>query len=273
MQEVKGQNWRNAHLLSFELFKNLHEQEEYGWLVDQEYMDKCTKLLTHWIDRIDRIITPLLPLKVIVEEKKVKGEYNYVKKPFKKDRSYAAIVTRWMDANGIDHDSKVVAGPFTRISYRRVSLDSGDETKDYLLKEGWIPAEWNYKKDSKTNRPIKDENGQLIKTSPKLNGDDPFVGVTGGVGRLIAKRVQCRHRRSNIQTWRELVREDGRVAARVTGVATTGRMKHAGVVNVPGGDAFFGKQMRRCFTCKPGYVLVGCDSAGCQNQNACRPCW
>jgi len=64
----------------------------------------------------------------------------------------------------------------------------------------------------------------------------------------------------------KLIRPDGRIAARVSGVATTGRMKHGGIVNVPGGDAFFGKQMRRCFTCKPGYVFVGCDSAGCQNR-------
>jgi DNA polymerase I-like protein with 3'-5' exonuclease and polymerase domains len=83
---------------------------------------------------------------------------------------------------------------------------------------------------------------------------------------MIAKRVQCRHRRSNLEGWKKLIRPDGRIAARVSGVATTGRMKHAGIVNVPGGDAFFGKQMRKVFIAKPGYTLVGCDSAGCQNR-------
>ena len=265
MKEVKGQSWRDAHLLTFELFKNLHKQEQYGWLVDQPYMDKCVDILTHWIERIDNTIVPLLPLKLIVEEQKVKGEYKYVQKPFKKNREYSAQVLNWMALCDMDSSEKSVVGPFSRISYRTVSLDSNDETKDYLLSQGWEPETWNYKKDKK-GRPEKDERGNLIKTSPKLNGDDAFIGVSGKVGRLIAKRVQARHRRSQIEGWKRLIRPDGRLSARVAGVASTGRMKHAGLVNVPGGDAFFGKQMRKCFISKPGYVLVGCDSAGCQNR-------
>lgn len=265
MSEVKGQNWKNAHLLTFELFKNLRKQEQYGWLVDRGYMDKSIRLLNHWIDRIDRTITPLLPLKLIIEETKVKGEYKYVSKPFKRDRSYTQQVIRWMDDCGLSPSEKPVVGPFSRISYRLVNLNSNEETKEYLLSQGWKPDKWNFKKDER-GRPVKDSNGNPVKTSPKLSGDDPFVGINGGVGRLIARRVQCRHRRSQIEGWIALIRPDGRIPARVTGIATTGRMKHAGIVNVPGGDAFFGAQMRRCFTCAPGYVLVGCDSAGCQNR-------
>lgn len=265
LEETAGQNWRSARLLTYELFQNLHKQEEYGWLVDKEYMERCISLLTKWIDRIDRAITPQLPIMTIVDETKAGGEYNYVRKPFKKDRSYTKQVVSWMESCGIDPDSKSVVGPFSRISYRRVSLDSNAETKDYLLASGWIPDEWNYKKDER-GRPAKDENGQLIKTSPKLSGDDSFVGVSGKVGRLIAKRVVARHRRSNIEGWLKLIRPDGRIAARVSGVATTGRMKHAGLVNTPGGDAFFGKQMRRCFICKPGYKIVGTDAASCQDR-------
>lgn len=265
MKEVQGQNWKDAHKLTFKLFENLHKQEEYGWLVDRTYMDKSISLLTHWMDRIDRAITPYLPLKVVVDEAKTKGEYGFVKKPFKKNREYTQQVLKWMDTVGIDPSKRTVVGPFTRVSFRLVSLDSNDETKEFLLREGWQPETWNFKKDKK-GKPVKDDNGQLIYTSPKLHGDDPFIGIEGGVGRLIAKRVQCRHRRSQIEGWIKLIRPDGRISARVAGIATTGRMKHAAIVNVPGGDAFFGKQMRKCFTCKPGFVLVGCDSAGCQNR-------
>lgn len=265
MKETRGYNWREAHLLSFQLFKNLQKQEEYGWLVDRDYMDKSINLLTHWMDKIDSVVHPLLPLKTIIEETKVKGEYKHVSKPFLKSREYSASVVKWMDANDIPTGEKLVVGPFSRISFRPVDLNSNQETKDYLLSEGWEPETWNYKKDA-NGRPLKDDSGSPIKSSPKLSGDDPFVGVNGAVGRLIAKRVQCRHRRSQIEGWIKLIRPDGRIAARVSGVATTGRMKHAAIVNVPGGDAFFGKQMRRCFTCKPGFVLVGCDSAGCQNR-------
>lgn len=265
MKETEGQEWRNAHLLSFELFKNLSRQEKYGWKMDREYMDRCTSLLTHWMDRIDRAIVPLLPLKLVIEETKTKGEYNFVRKPFKKNGEYTAQVLNWMDSCHYPDGEKPVAGPFSRISFRTVSLDSNEETKEFLLREGWVPDAWNHKKDKK-GKYLKDSKGNLIRTSPKLSGDDSFTGISGSVGRLIAKRVQCRHRRSQIETWRKLLRGDGRISARVTGVATTGRMKHAGVVNVPGGDAFFGKQMRKCFIAEEGYVLVGCDSAGCQNR-------
>ena len=43
-------------------------------------------------------------------------------------------------------------------------------------------------------------------------------------------------------------------------------MKHSGIVNVPNVESFFGKQMRRCFISREGMVIVGCDSAGCQNR-------
>ncbi|MGK3946874.1 hypothetical protein ABK046_51980, partial [Streptomyces caeruleatus] len=68
LEEAKGGNWRDAFLLSFELFENLQKQEEYGWLVDQELMQSCIKQLTRWINLIDRVITPYLPLIVEVNE-------------------------------------------------------------------------------------------------------------------------------------------------------------------------------------------------------------
>lgn len=265
MKEIKGQNWRNAHLLTFELFKNLHKQEQYGWLVDEEYIDKSISLLTHWMRKIDAAIVPMLPLKLIIEEQKVKGEYKFVSKPFKKNREYTAQVLNWMDGLDPIHSNQNVVGPFSRISFRIVNLDSNEETKDFLLSEGWQPETWNYKKDKK-GRPEKDEKGNLIKTSPKLHGDDPFLGVSGKVGRLIAKRVQCRHRRSQLEGLKKLIRPDGRIGAAVSGMATTGRMKHKAIVNIPGGESFFGKQMRRGFIAKKGYKIVGTDAASCQDR-------
>lgn len=264
-KEAKGYKWRDAYLLSFQLFEILQRQEEYGWYVDRDYMKRSIKLLTHWIDRIDRVITPYLPKVLVIGEQKVKGEYRFVQKPFKQSGELSAQSLKWLSTTDYPSDSRIIGGRFSRISFRPTDLDSNKETKEFLLKAGWVPDKWNYKKDDK-GRLVKDENGQLVKTSPKLSHDDPFNGVKGSVGRLIARRVQCRHRRSNIKGWIKLIREDGRISGRVSGIATTGRMKHAGIVNVPGGDAFFGKQMRRCFISKPGFVLVGCDSAGCQNR-------
>lgn len=263
--EAKGYKWRDAYLLTFSLFSILQKQEEYGWKVDRKYMDKSISLLTHWMDRIDRVIQPYLPKILVVEESKVKGIYNFVRKPFTKARKLTKQVTNWIDSVGDDSLYTTVSGPFSRISFRTVDLNSNMETKDFLLSVGWIPDKWNYKKGD-NGKPVRDENGELIPTSPKLSHDDPFIGIQGSVGRLIARRVQCRHRRSNIEGWIKLIREDGSISSRVSGIAATGRAKHTGIVNVPNAEAFFGKQMRRCFISREGFTLVGCDSAGCQNR-------
>lgn len=253
MEEAKPYNWMPAHRLTFKLFDILQRQEEYGWLVDQPYMHKCVHQLTHWMDRIDRAIAPHLPLICVPAESKKKGEYNYVRKPFLKSGQPSQSVICWLDDAGIDVERSPIVGPYSRISFRRVDLNSNDETKEWLLHEGWEPEQWN------TN-----DSGE--RTSPKLSHTDSFAGITSGRGRIIARRVQCRHRRSQINGWFDNIRSDGRIGARVSGLADTARAKHAVIVNVPGEEAFFGKQMRKCFICKPGYKIVGTDSAGCQNR-------
>ena len=262
LAEGKGHTWRAAHILNFQLFGILQKQEDYGWLVSKEKIHKSINLLDHWMRRFDRIVEPLLPQVLEVQETKKDGEYNYVRKPFLKSGKHSDIAVRWSRDNNLK--VSLIGGPFTRVKYRMVNLDSNEESKAYLLAEGWMPELWNYKKvDGKFAR---DGEGNLIKTSPKLSYDEPFDGIASNTGKYIAKRIQCRHRKSVLEGWLGLIREDGRISGRVTGLAATGRAKHGGIVNVPGAEAFFGKQMRKIFICKPGFKIVGTDSAGCQNR-------
>ena len=260
IKEGKGHHWSRAHMLNVKLFDILQKQEEYGWLVDKPYMDKSIKMLAHFIRKIDKALTPKLPLVLVIEETNEKGTRKYIKKPFLKSGKYSASVISWLKR--YDIKGSIVVGPYSRVSFRTVDLSKNKETKEYLLNEGWIPDKWNYKKEGK--KFVRDDDGDLIKTSAKLSYEDSFSGIKSGVGKLIAKRVQASHRKSNIEGWIKLIRPDGRIGPRVSGLAETSRLKHAGIVNVPGADAFFGKQMRQCFICKEGFSIVGTDSAGCQ---------
>ncbi len=251
LEEAKGENWKNAFLLSFKLFENLQKQEAFGWLVDRPHMDTCIRQLTTWIRRIDSVIVPKLPMVLEVEELKQKGEYTYVKKPFLKSGKHSESVVKWCATNDIDIDNCPVVGPYTRVSFRVTNLDSGQETKDYLLRSGWQPLEWNTNDDGE-------------RTSPKLSKDDPFDGIEGKIGKLVAKRVQCRHRRSSIEGLIQLIRPDGRIASIVNMLAVTGRATHRGIVNIPKAGSFFGNQMRKIFICPEGKVIVGTDSDSCQ---------
>ena len=258
--------------MTHKLFTVLQEQERYGWLFDREHANMCISHLTHIINSIANRLYPRLPLRTYPIEASVKetddkycepllrmglprvdfnGCRSYVRAPFLKSGKLNSNVTKWLEASG--HKPPIV-GCFSRLDIRPVDIESPDELKDLLLSYGWIPKEWN------TNKLTG------VQTTPKLSKDDPFNGIRGGIGKMIAKRIQCKHRRSQIEGWIKLIRPDGRIPSIVTGLATTGRAKHAGIVNVPGGETFFGANMRKCFICKQGYKLVGTDSAGCQNR-------
>lgn len=252
--KAKQEGWpAKTFDLTFKLFEILTEQEHYGWLIDRPRLQRYIKALTHSIDRIDRVVLPHMPN--IVEQ----AYKTPVSSPFKKDGTYSQITLKWFE------DPSDVSGPFSRVVFRKVNIGSDKEIKEFLLDQGWKPQEWNFKKD-KNGRPAKDETGKIIRTSPKLSADDDFVGVNGKLGRIIAKRIKCVHRRSTLQGWDNNIREDGRLPQYISGIAATGRLTHNIIVNVPNSDSFFGKQMRSVFTCKEGYVLVGTDSASCQDR-------
>lgn len=245
--EGKGEGWEKALRLSMRLFHYLQLQQEQGWQVDDAHIDRSLVRLHRWIDRIDGWVNDRLPLVVEAEEHKVSGEYGWVRKPFLKSGKYAKVVEDWIARVG----PSTVGGPFSRINFRRLSLDKSEEVKDYLLHIGWEPTEWN------TNN-----NGD--KTSPKLSKNDEFVGVQGGLGKLIVKRVQCKQRAGILEGWKAVVTDKQKIHGRVVGLASTGRAKHNIIVNVPGTHAFFGAQMRSVFTASPGMVMVGVDSKGNQ---------
>ncbi len=252
IEEGEGEGWEEAHKLNNKLFWLLEKQATYGFMVDKEKMDDSLRLLEKWIRRIDEALQSKLPMVWEPKESTKDGQRGWVRKPFKKDGSYSRSVMVWLDGE-CKNNEQIVAGPFSRVSCRRVNLDSNLEAKTLLLSLGWQPAQWN-------------TNNAGIKTSPKLSKDDPFIGIRGGLGKCVVKRFQCKQRASVIEGWKASIRDDGRIPAIVTGLAATGRARHKGIVNVPGKDAFFGPTMRSLFIAKPGWVLVGTDSVGNQTR-------
>ncbi len=91
-------------------------------LFDKEYAESKIHMLSNWIDRIDKVLASYLPMKVEVKETKVKGVYKYVTKPFLKSGKPSASTDNWY---GDLSDS--VSGPFSRVCFRPVNLDSNQE--------------------------------------------------------------------------------------------------------------------------------------------------
>ena len=249
-RKKSGHRWLPAIRLTCKLFQHLKRQSEYGFPFDRTAATASIRLLERWRDRIDRAVADKLPMLCEPLETRLNGTYNWVKKPFTKSGQYAAITERWLNGFDVGYQP-IVSGPFSRISFRSLDLESNQEVKDFFLSLGWEPKEWNLDKDG--NR-----------RSPKLSKDEDFEGMTGGLGKLLARRFQIKHRISNIEGLMKHVRPDGRISTTYTGLTPTARLKHSVVVNIPGEDAFFGKYMRALFTAKEGWKLVGVDSKGNQ---------
>ena len=133
-------------------------------------------------------------------------------------------------------------------------LRSPQKVQEFLLTQGWVPTEWNYKKD---------EDGNKVRTSPKLT-EDSFGSIKGETGQKIAELRKIWSRGSDITRWLNNLRPDGRIPTPFSGKTVTHRLRHSVVVNVPGNDAFYGEQMRSLFIAPEGYSVVGCDSDSCQ---------
>lgn len=252
MKETEGWSWRDAFLLSFKFFENIHRQSEYGWKVDRPWMEWCISTLDKRLARIDQAVLPKLPFVLEILETKKGGVLNYVRKPFLNSGKLNENIWKYIAKYSIPEEwANSIAGPFSRILLRQVDIGSGDETKNFLLSLGWEPLEWN-------------TNDAGERTSPKLSKDDPFEGLTDGVGRLIARRVQYRHRQSALRGLLELIREDGAIPSFATGLTDTFRLKHKNIVNIPAAKSLFGWQMRKCFIAREGMVLVSTDSDQCQ---------
>ena len=252
---------KSAGLL-FSFMKCISRQEKHGWKLDTERCERSIRQLTKWVERIDRVMDSHLPVLPLIKEDRLDehGTSEGFQNPFTKAGTLAVRLENWIQKEEVKWDRDDIGGPFCRITFRKVNLNSDKETKEWLLAMGWKPEEYNY---SKTEV---DDNGNPVRTSPKLSPDDPFYGVNSKVGGLICKRVQCRHRQSNIQGWLDRVRPDGRIESRISGFADTYRVRHANIANVVGLENFYGKQMRKCFICDTDRVLVSADASACQDR-------
>lgn len=146
---------------------------------------------------------------------------------------------------------ETVQGPFSKIKFEKLNLNSHEQVKAFLLREGWVPTTFNRVREKET--------GEWRTTGPKLT-EDSFDSIQGNTGRLLARRNILVHRRRLIQNERDpnnkgilsCVRErDKRVPATGILCATpTGRTTHRDAVcNIPKAKAKvpYGKEIRELF--------------------------
>lgn len=237
-------SWKHALMQEQYVHRVLFNMAQHGWDVDAH---KVQRLMQHCANRIaslDSEIMPLIPNRVIPDGVPIL-------KPFKKDGTPSqACIKR------LEEDISYLWGPFCCVKFEPVNLGSDKQLKEYLFSVGWEPDEWNYNKKTKET------------TSAKLT-ESSLESLAGVDAKGIKERIQASHRLSQLEGWLSGVRPDGRLPMIISGITPTYRAKHRVIVNVPGGDAYLGKEMRSCFVAKPGYKMIGIDSKSNQLRMLC----
>ena len=254
LEREKGNwDWSKAEKIENQFRFILSEQEGHGVLVDRNHLDWCIEQLTAKINKIEREVLPKIPLNVVKYENPTKG--------LKADGTSTSYSMRYFEDS-----SSIPCGDYCKVEFNQINLNSDKQIKEYLLTQGWQPTEWNYKKDGK--QIVKQKDGSPIKTSPKIT-EDSLESTKGETGKLIGRRITIRHRLSQIQGWKENIRQDNKIGAGGNSVGTnTARVTHRKVVNVPSVGVFYGKEMRAIFTVPDGYKMVGADLSALENRVA-----
>lgn len=229
----------------------------HGWPFDIEAAKVLHKELEAEMQKAYEALSKRLGTKTVAVDK-VKGVVETKKPKWTKAGFYDAHTANWFGidpCSGYEGEERMVLGEYCRVEFQPLSLDSVNDVKTFLFRNGWQPTEWNMK--------VNEATGKKEKTSPKITEDS--LEFLGGDGKLYTEFLTAKSRSAILKTWIENTDAEGNLHGECMVIGTPSmRARHSIIVNVPSADSPWGKQMRSLFTCKPGWVLVGCDSAGNQ---------
>ena len=229
---------------------------EQGWNFDVEKANETYARMASRMQEIEDTILPHLGTHKVYLDKEPKTP------KYKKDGTYTAvtarILTEYFGRPILAEDALLPTPPaepgqeFKRFKIEQITLGQTDLVKEWLLSIGWKPDEYNRKLI----------NGRWQSTGPKFTTTS--LTALGSFGVMIDEYYTIRNRRSVLESWLEATKE-GRLHGNMFTIGTPSfRCRHSVIVNIPGIEAAWGKEMRELFRADDGDVLVGADSSGNQ---------
>ncbi len=241
-------------IISYLMFKLdcAREQERSRWKLDVEW---CTKALEAVeaeqeprLEALRRVMPPVV--KWTTKERPAK--------PYKKDGTWSTHGAKWfalLKQEGLPFDYKGQVQVKDR--EEPPNPNSTDQVKDWLFSLGWEPETFKFvKEDDGTERKIPQikqlDKPELCPSVLALTEEHPEVGELEGLSVV-------KHRAGLLKGFLRDVDKDGYLKARVAGFTNTLRFKHTEIVNLPGVEKPWGKEIRGCLVAREGYELVGTD--------------
>ena len=224
--------------------------EQVGWKLDVDLAQKC-------YDDLEQLLSDKeAELKEVMPKRKVMTTKRKPKVCFKKDGSVSSHGERWfalLEEHKLpphyDGNVEVIKG------WEEPNPKSNPQIKDWLFSLGWEPCTFNYVKEddgSERKVPKVRADNELTKSVEKLAETNPAIKV-------LADFSMLQHRQGIFKGFLN-TQENGYVKAEIEGLTNTLRFKHRKpLVNLPGVDRPWGKEIRGCLTAPEGYVLCGAD--------------
>lgn len=201
---------------------------------------------------------------VMPKVKKMKWQ-NRPKSTHKKDGSLSVAGTNWFNAlkeNGINPASKAAkeADKLKVFSHwEDPNPNSSDQVKAWLHELGWEPCTYKFvREDDGSERKIEQvrKDGELTDSVLLLKDKAPEVEILEGL-------TVIQHRLGIFSGFVECaIQKDGKyyITAEVGGLTNTLRFKHRKpLVNLPGVDKAWGKEIRSCLMADDGEIFCGAD--------------
>lgn len=240
---------RFLQYISFKL-ESAAKAEDAMWRVDIDLVQRCIDELTALQEEKVEELRQYMPM---VQKYRKKS---FPKQPFKKDGSLSAQGQQWkqlIEENGLPKNYKGDIDIPTKVE--QANPKSSDQVKEWLFSLGWEPCTFDYKKnDDGSDRlvPQVRKDGELTPSVQLLIDDNPGVAVLDGL-------TVIQHRLSIFTGFMEC-QVDGYLKAEIDGFTNTLRFKHRKpLVNLPGVDKPWGKEIRGALIAPEGYVLCGAD--------------
>ena len=225
--------------------------EHVGWKLDVDLAESSIDKLKEQQDHKVKELREVMPMRKVMSVK------TKPKVCIKKDGSVSAHGQRWYNLLAQHGLLKDYEGDVTVVKgVEDSNPNSPEQVKDWLFGLGWEPCTYKFDKNKETGEekkiPQVRKNGELTRSVQILIDDNPAVGVLDGLT-VIQHRLGILHGFIQCQ-------DNGYLKAGVKGLTNTLRFKHVKpLVNLPGVDKPWGKEIRGCLIAPKGYTLCGAD--------------
>lgn len=288
-------------LLTFLMFKMdcARLQEKTMWEVDVDLLLKTEKKLEVVCEAAKQELESVMPV-VPQYTKKEKP-----KKPYKKDGTLSVTGQKWQDLMGSFNKKEVdekgtlkveeteVKGVFKVLNgYEEPKVSSPVQVKNLLYSHNWVPISFKYEKDEEqfnnwvAKKPKEGSHhsqwNDWKNCKPKERAI-PQITVDGDEGKELCESVQelaeqvpeirkyaeynvAKHRLGVIKGFIRDLKEGKWLQARIGGFTNTLRVQHRELVNLPGIDKAYGKDIRGVLVAGENKCLLGSDLSSLEDR-------